>query len=72
MCCFFVCLFVCLKGIERSGSGNYRVDGWLVLAGIPGNWARTISAPLCVNMSETASWTLGYELKTKFCVKVIF
>ena len=41
MDCFFVCLFVCLKGIERLGSGNYRVDGWLVLAGSsPGNWAR--------------------------------
>ena len=41
MDCFFVCLFVCLKEIERLGSGNYRVDGWLVLAGSsPGNWAR--------------------------------
>ena len=41
MDCFFVCLFVCVKGIERLGSGNYRVDGWLVLAeSSPGNWAR--------------------------------
>ena len=35
-------------------------------------WCLTISVPLCVNKSETASWTLRYKLKTKFCVKVVF
>ena len=32
-------------------------------------WCSTISVPLCVNKSETASWTLGYKLKTKFLWK---